>query len=343
MKTYIIRAVAGCILLVSGCASYKKNFQNTSIANIGYFTDNTISMLSGLEIGINREDSLLVRRFIDKETPEKQVVSALKASLRENVVSMTRYSITIVNIADAEGTEEEKVQHYADYLVTFQNANADFALISSNDFETVIQEIREQTELLEAFRKAQPLMNQAVKEAVWKVSELIDAINILTMELDHRIDEDYADIIRYMNKLEREKFDILTAFELIYDAHRMDEPELSALRDSRVIWYPEIIPEGTPTKEDLTKIGEHLHKRLLALNTVQEEIKPNWDRYISTHQELDLLSDRTINRANHLRIILLTWTRAHQKMASGIIKPAEWFDLDESIKVLAISAPKALL
>lgn len=342
MKTYGLRALAGCILLLSGCASYKKNFQDTSVANIGYFTDNTISMLSSLDIGVNREDTLLVRRFIDDESPEEQIVIDLNARLRQNLATMVRYSIMIVNIADAEGTDEEKVKRYADHLVEFRKENAGSSMISSNDFNTVIQEVREETELLNAFRKAQPLLNQAIMEAVWKVGELITAVNTLATELDQRIDVEYADIIRYTTKLEREKFDILKAFEIIYDAYRMEEPELSALRESGVIWRPEIIPEGPPTKEDLTAIGEHLHKRLLALHTVQEEIKPNWERYMSTHQELDVLTDRTINTANQFRIVLITWARAHQKMASGTTKPAEWFDLNETVKGLAKSAPGAI-
>lgn len=81
-------------------------------------------------------------------------------------------------------------------------------------------------------------------------------------------------IIRYRTILEREKFNIMTAFEIIYDSYRNDKPNLKELRSSGVIWTPEIIPEGLPTREDLKDIGEHLHNRMEALQAVQKK----WNR-----------------------------------------------------------------
>lgn len=342
MKSQVLLPVVLSVCL-SGCATYRKNFENKQVANIGYFADSTIAMMSDLRLTVSREDTLLVRRFIDMETPEVHEVAKWNASLKMDLTHMVGYSIELVNIVEMGLSEEERIQVYADYISNYRADIKDYVRIDEKVFDETIMRVREQEDFLEAVRSAQPLFNAATMEASLKVDNLIAALNNLAKQIDGAIDEEYADIINYRLKLEREKFDILTAFEIVYDAYRTDDPELSELRESRVIWMPEIVPEGRPTYEDLTHIGDHLHRRLNALHTVQQEVKPNWDDYIATHRELDGVFDEAIGNAQQARIVLLTWIRAHQKMASGTVDPAEWFDVGDATKELIKNAPKALL
>lgn len=333
--------LAACLL--NGCTSYKKKFRNKTVANIGYFTDNTITMLSNIDMQLKREDTLLVRRFIDMSAPEERLVSKLNADLKKGLGNIVRYSIEIVNIAESDGAKTNKVQLYADYLVTFRESITDTDEINLEHFEDTIGQVRQQTELIEALRKAQPLLNAAIMTGALKINDLIKAIEVLSKKIDGRIDEEYADIIRYRTKLEREKSDILSAFEIIYEAYRKDQPDLGELRKSGVIWTPEIIPEGLPTREDLKKIATHLETRMKTLARVQEEMKPNWEDYLATHRELDAIADKTLHSAQNARIIMLVWMRAHQNMATGKVSDADWFDLGETTKSLIKSVPGAIL
>lgn len=343
-----MRSIAPVLLAVvvavtSGCTSYKKNFKNKKVVDIGYFADSTITMLSNLDLSMNRDETLLVRRFIDDSAPEEQLVRQLDDQLKQDIGNMVRYSIEIVNIAESDLTETNKIHRFADYMVSFRDQVVEKHRLSLSQFDDTIEEVMVQTEFLEALRKAQPLLNNSVMAAALDIDELIKAVEVLSRKVDQRIDIEYADIIRYRAKLEREKFDVLTAFEIIYDAYRLDEPNLDALRDSGVIWTPEIIPEGRPTRDDLKNIGEHLHGRLQALDIVQNEMRPNWEDYMATHIELDSVADRTIQSAHKARILMLTWVRAHQKMSSGTTDPAKWFDVGEVTKSLVKSAPGAIL
>lgn len=331
------------VTMLTGCASYKKKFKNKKVANIGYFADNTIAMLGNLNLQIDREDTLLVRRFIDKSAPEEMRVTELNAQLKASLGKIIRYSIEIVNIAESDAAVTNKIQAYADYLVTYRDDVTYTGVVDLEIFDHTIEDICQQTEFIEGLRKAQPLLNSSIMAGALQIDDLIEALDDLSVKVDQRIDDEYADIIRYRAKLEREKFDILSAFEIIYDAYRKDEPELSDLRESGVIWTPEIIPEGRPTRDDLEKIGKHLAVRMEALARVQEEMKPNWDDYISTHRELDSIIDKTILSAQHSRIILLTWVRAHQNMSAGKVSEADWFDIGETTKSLIKGAPSAIL
>jgi hypothetical protein len=329
--------------LLNGCASYKKKFKNKTVANIGHFADSTIAMLSDLDMQLNREDTLLVRRFVDMSAPEELLVAKLNTDLKERLGNIVRYSIEIVNIAESDSAVTNKIQDYADYLIVLRGSVENHEEIDVSVFDDTIEQIRQQTLFVEALRKAQPLLNTVIMASALEIDELIEAIEVLSRKVDGRIDEEYTDIIRYRTKLEREKFDILTAFEIIYDAYRKNDPELSKLRESGVIWTPEIIPEGRPTRDDLKNIGSHLSTRMEALARIQEEMKPNWDDYLSTHRELDAIIDKTIRSAQHARIIMLTWVRAHQKMSTGKVSEADWFDIGETTKALIKNAPSAIL
>lgn len=341
MKIQLLGLLALAVGL-NGCATYKSKFNNKQVANIGYFADSTIAMMGDLDLTVDREDTLLVRRFIDMESPEVREVSKWNTSLKLDLTDMVGYSIELVNFAESDETEEERIQHYADYVAQYRDTIKDYEKIDTAGFDKTIAEVRKQETFLAAVRTAQPLFNAATMEASLKVDRLVAALDKLAKKIDAEIDREYSDIIQYRSKLEREKFDILTAFEIVYDAYRKDDPELSALKASRVIWTPEIIPEGRPTQEDLREIGDHLHRRMEALNSVQQEVKPNWEDYLATHKELNAFADNAARNAQKSRIVLLTWIRAHQKMASGTVDPADWFDVGDITKQLIKNSPQLL-
>ena len=213
MKSTACILLAVAVAVTSGCTSYKKNFKNKTVVNIGSFADSTITMLSNLDLSMSREETLLVRRFIDESAPEEQMVQQLDDQLKVDIGNMMRYSIDIVNIAESDLTETNKIYRYADYLVTFRDGLLEKHGVNFSLFDDTIEEVMAQTEFLEALRKAQPLLNAGVMAAALDVDELIKAIEILSRKVDQRIDFEYSDIIRYRAKLEREKFDVLTAFE----------------------------------------------------------------------------------------------------------------------------------
>lgn len=328
--------------LLFGCASFKQKFRNRTSANIGFFADSTITMLSDQDMAITREEMLLVRRFYDEHAKEEQRVTELNNGLKKMIRGLVRYSIEIVDIAESDQPEELKIEAYADYISQFRAGMLEYEIMDSLSFDGIILEVREQTEFLIALRKAQVILNAAVMTAAVEIDTLIEATETLSEKIDTLIDNEYEDIIRYRQKLEREKFDILTAFEIIYDAFRDEEPRLTALRESGVIWTPEILPEGRPERSDLEKIGEHLKARMDVFAAVHTTLQPNWDDYLAAQRELDVVTDKSIAGAKRARILLLTWARAHQKMTSGKVDPAEWFDIGTVSKQLIMAAPSSL-
>ncbi|MEJ2181476.1 MAG: hypothetical protein P8Y28_13830 [Gammaproteobacteria bacterium] len=81
-----------------------------------------------------------------------------------------------------------------------------------------------------------------------------------------------------------------------------------------------MLPKGSPTEEDLSKIAEHLVKRLEISHKIWQEIEPDWNLYRNTHRELDELYGIIKSGLNETRAIVIIWARAHQKMDTDAIQ-----------------------
>jgi len=339
--TWLI-AVIFLLVACGGCATMKKKFTPSTKANIGLFADNTIAILDDLELDMSRNETVITRRFFNPSEPEERRVLALADQTRKGIGRIVQYSISLVSLSESSGTEQDKVAAYADYVATFKSNIVQRLNMDPHHYDALIDDIRRQSDLLSALQTAQPILNRAVMDGIMRLSELSAAIGALAEKIDGKIEAEYADIIRYHEKLEDEKFFILSAFETIYDAYRTDSPDLSGLAKSGVIWIPEIIPKGRPTQKELREIAKHLQGRMNAMHKVQQEIQSDWEEYRSGLREVDNVATATVERINRIRLILLVWVRAHQKMASGVVESAEWFDINDAPRQLINLGMKSL-
>lgn len=342
-----IVALTISVVLLGGCSSVKKQyhekFENKTVPSTARFADSTIAMLGNLKLQFTPDDAVLVKRFVDREAPEEQHAKALHDDMLHGISSIVWYSVELVDINESALTEAERVALYADYLSRFRERLVSKGRITAEKFDATLETVRGQEFFVEALRTAQPMLNTLISDGALLIGDLIDAVNALSLALSDRIDADYARIIHYRKTLEHEKFDILEAYEIIYEAYRSDSPNLSKLIESGVMWDADLVPEGEASMEDLEKIGEHLRRRLTALRAVQQEVEPDWEAYLEVHAELDHVARVIIDDARRARVLMLTWIKAHHSLAQGTIQEAEWFDIEELSKDLIKSAPDAIL
>ncbi len=327
-------AVGFFLLSITGCANLTKKFTPGTRVNIGLFADNTIAILDDLEPDMWRKETVITRRFFNPAEPEERKVLALADQTRKGIGRIVQYSITLVSLAESSRSQRDMVAAYADYIATFKSDIVQRMNLEPGNYDALIDDIRRQNDLLSALQTAQPILNRSAMNGIMRLSELSRAIGALAEKIDGKIEAEYADIVRYHQKLEDEKFSILSAFETIYDAYRTDDHDLSGLAQSGVIWLPEIVPNGRATKKELKDIVAHLQSRMDAMHKVQQEIKPDWEEYRSGLREVDHLATVAVERINRIRLILIVWVRAHQKMASGVVEPAEWFDINDAPRQL---------
>jgi hypothetical protein len=331
INQYIIAAnICFLLFLSSGCASFEGKFTGTKQANIGIFADQTIATLTGAEFGLPTGKSVYVREYITASEPEEQEFTALEKELEVRLLRLVKYSITLVDIAETSKTEAEQVQKYADFLKELQKTAESKLEIDPGYYDDIVEKVRGQDKFYEALQQAQPLLN-ASGRAYQKVMDKIElSLKTLEAKIDRKIDERFAEVIAYQHALEKEKYAILRALGFLYNTYKGDPDAFQKLRDSNVIRNRALLPKGKPSDEDLAAITEHLVKRLDITHKIWQEIEPDWELYRATHNELDELYREMRQGLNRIRAVIIVWSRAHQKMASGVSNPAEWFDIENA-------------
>ena len=194
-------------------------------------------------------------------------------------------------------------------------------------YDEIKQEVGNAEELLEALRAAQPIIN-AIGRYMYQLMDRADVkVDELVNKLDAKIDEEFAEVIHYQESLETEKYNILRSLALLYKSYKGDMEAYALLDKTESIHRKDLIADPPPSDDDLAGIAKYLQNRLSALHVVENEIKSDWETYRTTHRELDSLHEKAKHNIQKVRVLMLVWLRAHQKMASGVVAPAEWFNL----------------
>jgi hypothetical protein len=328
--------------LLTSCASWEGKFSRTVEADVGTFADQTIAIITDAEIGLPVGKTVYIRDFIDESAPEEQSFTQLTKDLELRLLRLVKYSLGLVDIAETSKSEAEKIERYADFLKAMQQKAEANSGYEPGHYNEQIEKIRSQEKFHEALQQAQPLLHAAGRGYQTLLDEISESMKVVENKIDRKIDERYATVIAYQKALENEKYTILIALGHLYKTYKGDPEAFQQLRDSDVVRQKALLPKGNPTEDDLSAIAEHLVKRLEITSKIWQEIEPDWELYRATHKELDSLVNEIKSRLNKTRAVVIIWSRAHQKMASGRSSPAEWFDIDNAPAQLFQLGTKAL-
>lgn len=327
LKTlFLVLAVAS----VSGCASMKGKFAGTKEANVGFFADQTIAMLSSAEFGLDRGSTIYIRDFFDENGTEEKRFLELVNDVKTVLDGIIRYSITIVTIAETEETDIDRIEAYVKNMKSVQQVAEKGLKLEPGHYDEILERVGQQDKFIDSLQQAQPIINAVGRYTQTLADEIYEASEVLEQKLDNRIDEEYAEVIRYQQSQNREKYLVLRGLSDLDDAYQNDESAFKRLIQSDVIRSKKLIPQGVPTEEELSQLAQHLLNRLEVMHKIWQKIEPDWQLYHRTHRELDENHIKVFEDTNRLRIIMIVWLRAHQRMSAGIKNPAEWFNVEDA-------------
>jgi hypothetical protein len=333
LRLYRLRqaVLAAAVFSLGGCASMSEKFTNTVQADIGYFTDTTVAMLRDANFGFSRTGLLYTKEYYDMNAAEEHAYMENTESADLVLKAIVRYSLRLVTIAESNSSTKEQIAAYADYLNEVENEVVRELGLKHEFYDDVIKKVRSQSNLLGALRAAQPIINAMGLYMEAALDHVTDSAGVLDKKLQIKIDNRFADVIRYKRTLAEEKSDTLKALENVYLTVRgNDKNSFAALMESKQIRDPSLIPSGHPSYAQSGRIAEYLMKRFETMHRVTQEVEPEWQQYRATQEERERLHDRVKLEVKQFFMVTLTWVRAHQKMASGKMKPAEWFDINDA-------------
>jgi hypothetical protein len=83
---------------LNGCAFMSRKFTAGTKADIGLFADNTIALLSELDLSLHRDETVYIRRFFDDSGEEEKHLNFLSDNMVIALSNIVEYSITTVNL-----------------------------------------------------------------------------------------------------------------------------------------------------------------------------------------------------------------------------------------------------
>lgn len=331
------------VALLSGCASFEGKFSKTRNADIGLFADQTVSMLSDDSLGLDSSQAIYIRDFVDPTSSALVEFVGYRDRVNDGFVTIVKYSLKLVEITEGYPTEEGRIQAYADYLESFDNIWIEALKLTPDHYAALITEVREQEKFLTALQVAQPIINAAGRYMQQQLNLLENVTGLVVAELEAAIDAEFADIVSYQRTLHDEKYALLKGVEQLYLAGTGNKEAFEQLKESGIVRDSTLLPAGLPDYQQSTAIGSYFKDQFGRVGFIEKEIQADWDLYRASHRELDQLDSAAEDSINGSRVVMIVWLRAHQKMASGKINPAAWFDVSDAPATLFQIGKKAIL
>lgn len=314
-------------LVLSGCASFEGKFVPANRADVGYFADRTITMLSQAEFTFTRNESVYTREFFEPNAPKEKHLGEILDEVDALFNRILDYSLNLVIIYESNSDDNARIAAYADYIEVIDEDILRQTGFNQEAWQSLVSSVRKQTKFMKALETAQPIFSGAGWYMNIKLSEAVEATDQVALVMEQRIDDRYAQVTQYQNALLDEKYAILEALSQVYHAYAGDKSAYKRLSQSRAIRKKNLVPQDGFSEDKLEAIATHLMTRLNALHRIDEEIEPEWVIYRTTHKELDDMYDKMMDSIRKARMLTMIWVHAHYQMASGRAEPAEWFDV----------------
>lgn len=322
------------LIALSGCAALEGKFVPSKKADVGYFADQTISMLSQANFAFTRNETVYTRDFVDLESSADKRLRALEEEVEALFQKIINYSMDLVVVYETNEDDEGRVAAYADRIEKVDPEILKQIQFEEKDWKALIARVRKQKKFMAALEAAHPIMNGVSWHMNALLKQMIDATDQVALKIEQRIDDRFAEVTSYYDILLAEKYAVLAALEKIYRIYSGEKEAYQSLAESEAIRKKSLVSQPKPSEQDLEAIGQHLRNRLDALHRIGQEIEPEWKIYRAAHQELDKLYDKMMGSIRTARMLTMIWVHAHYQMATGKSEPAEWFDITKTADIL---------
>lgn len=334
------------IVTVTGCSKFLKSESE----NLAPFANQSIALVSSLNYGLSDNEILYLRKiddYIDEDKPFDRF-DALENQVGNQLKALITYSIQIVTISEQDISENKKSNELADILVTLSGLISDDEVIANENRSVernkeILANVRASDDYLESLRILLPAINEFSTHALAVLDELEIEKRKAVQHLDSAIDRKYGKAIKFEKKLRSLRdsyYDSIIALSEYADTR--DAKYIEETRDIGVLPVVEALKgKKSLTSKELLNLHKIITARMAVVNENYNQLKPDYDEYYKSHNELKKIVDAKDNGIKEARLTFIVWSRAYQKMALGKANPAEWFDVSESGGLLMGAAGRA--
>ena len=120
-RSFVCNLVTGLGILVlavafSGCATTAAKFRGTTKADVGFFADQTMTMLAQADFAFTRDELVYTREFYNPDGEDEKRAFALQEEVADLFKKIIVYSLDLVVIYETHDTDAKRIAAYADNL-----------------------------------------------------------------------------------------------------------------------------------------------------------------------------------------------------------------------------------
>lgn len=306
--------------VLGGCS----NFKSKKRVDMGRVAEDMIAVAGEIQYSLGQKRPVYLLGYQD--TPELASLEYETERARMLVRGVIDYTIQVTTVGDSPLSGSEKASALADYLEDLLPAVIEEPGPTLNlthaQVDTILANIRVQTNFLEALGAAQPVVDEVSIASRGIFDDTKDAMDAVVAALRQRIEDRFHDVLIADEKLERRQ--LVAVFGLDYlPLIRQGVP--GAL-DSLLALEPSLPPLVTPgdglNPSEIQLIEDRMLMILARTREVRDQLEPDIERYHEHHKELDELENLWRAEVRKARVAVLAWARAHKLMAQGVTDPA---------------------
>jgi hypothetical protein len=309
------------LAVIGGCSQFKSSKR----LDLSPFAEDMIAVAGDIQYGLGQQQIVYLNEYFE-DTPETEDVIVIAAKLRRIIRGAIAYAIQIVTLADSRLSGPERAQALADYLDGLLRpvleAPGPELLMSVAELDTVIADVRSRSDLLGALEAAQPIIDEVARASGDLFDEAKSTMDSYVWTIRERVEAEYAPVVLANKKLRDAQ--IQTAFNIeLLGRYRRGE---KAALDSLVSAEPSLAAEvegGQITEQRLRAVEERLLFKLRALAEVREQLQPDIEMQLAKRRELGEINASANAALRQGRVAILAWARAHDRLARGVVDPAQ--------------------
>ena len=329
MRTSRIRASAIFVILAAalttGCTTVREGLVGQEYAYLMPFAEQTVSSMGIERIDFRENEFTYLRQIIDADSPEVESLQNLLGMVDDFRDRIVYYSVEVVRVGETAGTEEERVQDFADALIDMQGMFSLQLDIEPAEFASIEADIRSQPTFLEALRATQPLIDRAGEQFENLVMEIEQqALPMVFEKLDSDIESHYALVLDYNQVLIGRRDEFMTGLSLVRESRMGDSTAVTPLQNLSIVSSHGVDVPSNPSTADLDRIESFFLAQMAMDDQVVDYLALDIDGYINAHAELERETAEVIDGLNVARLQVLAWSRAHLAMANGAKEPGRW-------------------
>jgi hypothetical protein len=327
---------------VCGCSRVVRPFKSSKRIDMTPFAENTINLVMDIKHGMNSQMMVYNREYADLPAVTQYRTSWL--SYRPILRGIAAYSIAIVTLSKSNLTETQRSDKLAEFLDKLlrpvaKNPDSNF-IISEEDLDTMLANVRGQKNFLDALNAAQPLVDEIARFSQEFLDNMKTRLNVARAEVVQRAKSDHEASRKFYKVLIESQNFTFGDLVLLRDYRAGYDKDALAKLLERDPQLTEILPAGKEaTLEDITALEDRLLYRLERIRGLTEQVQPDLELYRNKIYELDELWRHSSENLAKTRITIIIWSRAHRGLGQGITDPAKFDIMGVAKRALSAAAP----